>query len=888
MNFLKNIFLNPVSDFIYDVNSYVMSDEEHVKRNTIIQIVIATVAFILLVRVYPLGILQKHEYSKQQAFSVSKSDDLNGDAFTGSDKKLQTVYFFKEHIYQITLYLDCIISSDEENTQKIWFRIYDETFSCIYDEEYNCRKIAKDGYLKAQADMDVEPGKAYYYEIIVPEDTTAQIMLPVALRSELLQTENGTIYIDGIINDEVCLVADFDYSQPLSLFAIIFYYILIILAAIALYLLIMWAISYLDERFDENDLFIKKKIRLGISILAGMSGFVVFIYSVILNKFGSPVLDRVFYTIAIVVGMVWLMSAIWFSVYYPKAKKVSRLSVDRKMSLIWRNYIQVVSFGFLFYALCQYTNADREYYHYTNTRWMLIFLAIAFLMTYSEKYFLNKFSYVWGLVSAAGSVLYCNQFIEDEKELMLARLTCGVVVAWGLLIINMFLRFKNPFKKFVLQNYSLKDFLSEYFKNNWIQLIYVTAWIVFSVLMYCYRFEKIWVFTATLPFVAIFFLRITEASKSRLFKNLTNGIILSFGLVTVFCLMHRPHHYWMLYRYGGIFHTVACTGMYLAVVLAAAVSKLYGRLKKDTGMSAFVQNCGEYFIISCIMAFIILTMSRTAFLTSTVIIVMVTVLTAFTYKKSVARILKETGILVVAAVLSFPLVFTSVRMIPALVNDPVRYDVEFQDDSFMICKGDPVDSDKYMTVQRFFMALFGRFSSESEDEQAQSLSGSSDLLVYNGNNFYDIELCNISDDLNGAAVNETELSDKKDISNGRFDIFRGYLSALEVKGHPKMSPEDDGVQIYAHAHNSYLQVAYNFGIIAGAVFLIICALSLLSSIILFYKNGYKYSSYLLPFSLIVAFGFISLTEWAFHPCIPAGFSFLIIQVPLIRGSVKRL
>lgn len=881
MNFLKNIFLNPVGDFIYDVNSYVMSDEGHVKRNTIIQIVIATIAFILLVRVYPLGMLQKHDYSKQQAFNVSARDELKGDAFTNKDKKLQTVYFSKEHLYKITLYLDCITASDEEKSQKVWFRIYDDTFSCIYDEEYSCKNIEQDGYLRATPDMDVEVNKTYYYEVIIPEGTTASFMLPVASRSALSQTENSTLYIDGIINDDVCLIADFDYSQPLSVFFVVLYYVLIGLAAIALYYVIMWAVSCFDERFAQNDLLIKKYIKLGFSVLAGVSGFVVFLYAVIFNKFGSPVLDRVFYLVAIIVGIGWLMVSVWFPVYYPKAKKISRLSVDRRNSLIWRNYIQILSFALLFYALCQYTNADREFYHYTNTRWMLIFLAIAFLMTYSEKYFLNKLSYIWVIFSCAGSFLYCNGFKTDEKELLLARLTCGVVVAWGLLIINILLKFKNPFKEIYFDGCSAKETVLEYFRHNWFSIVYTIMWIVFSILMYIYRFEKVWVFTATLPFIAMFFLRMTEAAKSRLLKNLANGILLSFGLVTFYCLMHRPHHYWMLYRYGGIFHTVACTGMYLSVVLAAAVSKLYGRLKRDTKMSAFVQNYCEYFIISCIIGFIVLTMSRTAFLTSTVIIFMVTVLTAFTYKKNAARIVKETGILVAAAVVSFPLVFTAVRMIPAIVNDPVRYDVEFQDDSFMICKGDPVNSDKYMTVQRFFMALFGRFSTESDDDQAMS---SSNLLVYNGNDW--IGMC-LNKAANDAISQGEEVSDENDISNGRFDIFMDYISELEAKGHPKMSPEDEEGAKYAHAHNSYLQTAYNFGIIAGAVFLIICAMSLFSSILLFYRDGYKYSSYLLPFALIVAFGFISLTEWAFHPCIPAGFSFLIVQIPLIRKGVKK-
>lgn len=99
----------------------------------------------------------------------------------------------------------------------------------------------------------------------------------------------------------------------------------------------------------------------------------------------------------------------------------------------------MVSFGLLFYALCQYANADRNYYHYTNTRWMLIFLAIAFLMNYHEKQFINTISAIWLIVGIIGSVFYCNPMRADEKELLLARLTCGVVLTWGFLLIAILL-----------------------------------------------------------------------------------------------------------------------------------------------------------------------------------------------------------------------------------------------------------------------------------------------------------------------------------------------------------------------------------------------------------------------------------------------------------------
>lgn len=93
---------------------------------------------------------------------------------------------------------------------------------------------------------------------------------------------------------------------------------------------------------------------------------------------------------------------------------------------------------------------------------------------------------------------------------------------------------------------------------------------------------------------------------------------------------------------------------------------------------------------------------------------------------------------------------------------------------------------------------------------------------------------------------------------------------------------EDGKE-HVHAHNSYLQVAYNFGMIAGVVFLVICAISLWRSIRLVMTQGETFGIYIVVFALIIVFGLISVTEWAFHPCIPAGFCFLLMQ-PLLIGT----
>lgn len=864
-----------ILDIIRQINPFSNSEQSrtHAVRNAVIQIIVATIAFILMMRVFPMGAVQNHIVSKQEAYDISGKVNLGGDIFTNNDKKLQTVYFANDHIRQITLYMKCTVSEDAEDPAAVLFRLYDDEFSCIYETEADSKKIQAQRYLAAVPDMDVEEGRPYYYEILVSGDDPSVYVLPTADRETLAQTENSTLYIDGIINDEVCLIADFEYTSPLTTAGIIAHYFLILTASLITYLLILVLVHVYDGYWSQDSERIGRYVRTGVAVLSILGMGALFVYAVILNRFGGEIWDRLFFAVGIVVSEAWLIGALWRMTRVIRPKKRSKLSARSKICLVWRNYIQTVSFGLLFYALCQYVNADRNFYHYTNTRWMLIFFAAALLMNYSEKLFVNKLSAVWLVLGAVGSVFYCSAAKGDENELLLARLTCGVVTAWGLLILNIILSQVRA-KKINIQSMVQKAW------EHRQQAVYIWLWGLFGILMYVYRYEKVWVFTATLPFAAYFFSTETQASESRFLRNFSNGILLSFAMVSVFCLHHRPHHYWMLYRYGGMFHTVACTGMYLAVVFGAALAKLYGKLKVRTSMVKFCY--GEYFVTACVAGFILLTMSRTAFLTTIVTVLAIVALTAVAYHKSAKRILSELGVLAAVIMISFPMVFSAVRIVPAVINDPVRYEIEFQDRSFMIYEGDPVDSDKYMTVRRFFSTLFGRFQTPADTNEAADTGltlWESGMFAYTGDDFAGLDMR--AADNQGSGFTEDQ-GTKTDISNGRFDIFKDYIKAIGLKGHPKMGPEGEDGAEYAHAHNSYLQVAYNFGLAAGVIFLILCALALWRSVRLFMEYGNKYSIFLVPFALTVVFGFVSLTEWAFHPCIPAGFSFILMQMFLMH------
>lgn len=829
-------------------------EPQNVKRNTVIQIVIAALTVLFLCILWTRADLHTHHWVKQQAFQPNK-ESITGETFAKEDKKLQTVYFTNDHIYQIKVYMDATIY---DNKDFVYFRLYDGNFSCIYSEDFGCNLIARDGFVKATPDLDVTPGQAYYYEIIVPEKATfwwmytVETILPTASTVALGLSENGPLYVDGIYRDDIALVADFDYGKAYSFWQWAGITLLILAFSCLLYFTCLW----IAEKMELYQSTIGKYGRLAVSVLTAGVVLVLLYFCLFQNLFGANTADKVVYGIGNLVGLIWILAAIWI----PRERKQHTGKND--MSRIWRNAIQIICFGCLFYAMSQYVNADIEYLHTNNTRWILIFMGIALLAGKPEKMLLHKLNGIWLAVASIGGVLYCLQ-AQDGQPLYLAKLTIAVVMIWGMVVIQLFRGFT---------------------KEIWIRLNkpYFFCWVAFILCTYVFRYEKTWVFTASLPFLAILLYNFSAEEKKCLLQNLAQGILFSFWMITFYALCHRPYHYWIYYRYNGIFHTVACTGLYLSVVIGAAIALVLGKWKnrkRITGVALY-----ELFTLVVAVNYVFFTMARTALLAVAVDMVLVMLLSVYGYKKSFLRMCQEGIILVLCMVLSFPFVYTVQRMVPAMVNKPEYHRIEDHDREFAIHEGEAWDSDKYMTIERFFEMFTGRVSVSRESAVVDE---NMDLLASLVTDH--IQVCMQAEETSEGTSEETSDAsfEKTDISNGRLDIFKLYLSKVSWKGNEGASLEDEAGELIAHAHNSYIMVAYNFGLVGGILFLLLCGWTFLLSIKFFIQKGKKTGVYLVPFSLIIIFGFTSLTEWCFHPCFPGGYVFLFM-IPLLmeKGYAK--
>jgi O-antigen ligase len=125
------------------------------------------------------------------------------------------------------------------------------------------------------------------------------------------------------------------------------------------------------------------------------------------------------------------------------------------------------------------------------------------------------------------------------------------------------------------------------------------------------------------------------------------------------------------------------------------------------------------------------------------------------------------------------------------------------------------------------------------------------------------------------------------ISNGRITIFKSYIQELNMWGHEEMGAMLPNGEIAVHAHNTYLQVAYDHGIVAGALFVIVLSAGLFCSIGYYRKNRDKEPLSLMTCGVIIGFAVAGISEWVFQYGNPMTVALMLALAPLTYKVYER-
>ena len=745
------------------------------------------------------------------------------------------------------------------------FVLYDAQMNIIMQQVIDTKDMKElPGFCTVQVNIDTEVGREYYF-LVQGMDVPFRVAYENTADADNIYI--GTLYYGNVEDTEHCMDAAYEYEMPLRKGRTLVCDLLLILAGVI--------VTYLTGRYygrrpEKNILVtVDQTVKAVCNPLIVILGLAAFIAVWPCRLFTTNTVCIVFYEASIILAALILL----YAVNHDRTGCATDRTVIDILAKDWQNYLQSVFFAYAIWACCNYMNGLYEIHHIVAYRQMLIFFALAVLVTYKGKDIFNIVNLVY--VAAAAIIGYryyadAAAALEDpeELELLTLKLTVWAGIAAGLVIIGT-IRF--------LVRRQIRD----------ISLWYFILVAVFFALIIIYRNTRGWPIYLVCCY-GLFYLNMAAwDKKAGLLKNICNGILLNFIAMVVYCLLHRPYMFFQYYRYPFIFHTVTMSAVYLALVVCAALVKFMDAYRRRPRLASVYK---ELIVLGVSSVYLLLTLSRTGYLAIVVTAMIVIPTMCFSLKNRWRSMLQSIGMIILAAVVCFPVTFTAQRMIPAVTARPIMFEIE--ELPVEIVHGRDMDSYYYITLQRFIQVFQMKILGIPEEESLRAIYMVSDAKdVIQGNPLLmeteEILLASAED----VAVDiETPEEPEGDDSytNGRLEIFRVYYSNLNKNGHDDMGIMEPDGHFNVHAHNIYLQVAYDHGIYVGIVFIILGAGTLVQAAVYFHRCKDDRECAALPLALLILFAVAGLTEWIFHPCSPIAYCFLMTLAPLLFDRRKNV
>lgn len=829
---------------------------QNVKLSKAISYVVIVLAALLFLAVWPMGILKQTYVSKSNEIMAMESDPVNVEhnvtqMFVGEGGELSAV--------------DLYVCNDMRG-ETITFRLYDSSYTEIYNKFHVVKENQEfPGFVHIPVGYDLIKNQEYYFTL---EGLSADMTVAYEERETSTSIVNGFMSYAGIEIQRYNVIIRYEYSNPFAWWQVLLFGVGI--AAVTAGLL--WGIKQLfEKKIADRDVKVHNVFRAVLNPVVVLAGIILCLMIFPGRVFGTGIVNYAFLGGSIVLLTVILLYIINF-------KRIGdALLVDtEQLKSKLPGYLQSFCIAMALWYCCEYMNGLYDIHHYYSIRRMLIWFLLGIVCTYSKKELLKVWNIVYLVIAGIASYFYAKPYLDLEEEGGLYELDAYIMVIGGLVLVLLI----TNMIRLLLKKETLSKKLS---------IPYVLLFVLLLGMMIAFRNTRDWVVVMVVIF-AMFYLRMWFWNKSdQILTIVGNGILLNFIFMVCYSLVHRPYNRYFFYRYGLGFHTVTVTGVYLSLILSAAIVKF---LKKYHGSKRLIDTWPELILLSVANVYLLLTLTRTGYLASIVMEVVIIVLYSLITGREKWRTLGTCfGTIIVMIGLAFPIVFTVTRIAPAISNDPVYTDVELL--GYQVMKGTPADSELYIDIQ-YFMGKAGikMFGIGEEESSSNKIESKATQTLYLCQTLWD----EMRKQLNPDAVfvvndklllasNTDEIEDVNsldNISNGRIAIFKDYIAEWNLTGHEDMGfPASFGGE-HAHAHNVYLQVIHDHGLITGIIFILFGVISFIIAMIRFVKE--KDLSDMLTVTVILTFAVAGLTEWNFHLCNPFGISLFMVITPLLFKS----
>lgn len=339
---------------------------------------------------------------------------------------------------------------------------------------------------------------------------------------------------------------------------------------------------------------------------------------------------------------------------------------------------------------------------------------------------------------------------------------------------------------------------------------------VLSVIMLVSRRHELWPLWYFVMFGAFYFIPFSKQEKKDMWDAMANGVIVGFFILQIFAYGFRPYDE---VRYVGAFENCNMNALMYTVTYAMLLYKLHDLLwagsEPESGRGGRKKwlPAAFYFVLAAgVVDFILFTMTRTAILSVGLLTLLFLLYEAVLIRKvKFVRLFAVCVSSLLCVLLLFPCVYLTIRYLPTVMHHPIWWGAEYSPDK--VHSFDPYDSAKYVSLEEFCEAAFGR-------------------LYYTI--FLPPEALIPIEHTVAAVAQLTAVPDTIEISNVtkaqdsytyRKVIYEQYFSNLNWVGHTSEEGEFPITSNYysRHAHNIFLQVSFFHGIPAGVCLVVLLA-----------------------------------------------------------------
>ena len=803
---------------------------EEIKKNTIWKMAVITIVIVLSLLIYPFGVF-RHYASYQYDESAQR---FYSEPVTMEEIVLQQ--FIPSHSVIDKIDMEAVASDvAADGTDRLFATVYDDQFNIVYQEVLDFKDVMLDrGCIEICPEMNFTVGATYYIGINVHFDSTHELRVAYKQMDEKDAAQMGYLFYAGNWIPETCACMNIYYEQPLSAVETVVSIVLVLILGIVVYILGIKVIRFAED---------KNQARKILAISFGAVGSCIvgaaFYYSCILKIFSFVRLDVLFYAASCAMLEALL---IYSCIRYSKFRGKSPLLREKS----WIAYLKLALLVLTLWGCIRYIDNDGQWIQDQGRNLVIIFLGLYVLLSLpGTNPVRKKYNWIYLVLSIPAGVVYAVLTGQAEHALANQLLLMAGFVIWGLNILNTITYYfgANRLDR-------LKANGKDIFKR--ISPILAVSGMVLAISMLIFSYGKIWSYMMVIMLATFFVQDYSREERREHVNRCGNAVLIHFGIMALLCVLFRPIWAYRFVRYPMWFYTVACTGMYLVLVEAVAITKLFMKMKKT--QTVFRDCVYEWVLNGLVWGFLFLSIARTALTAMLFMILVVLVGTILVFRPRIRQYMKTIPAILLTGLLSVVLVYSLVRCVPSVIALPYQIG-SYENDISEPRIGEKANSRFYLNAENMLRSFGDRFGisipipesllETGMDELGGNESEEQTMLVLSG---YDEQ--------------------PEDMSNGRLDVYKEYLQHIHFYGHESMNEDGDYQMGQAHAHNSFLQVAFDYGILAGISLVVICLAIVIICVVRIIRNQDRSPAIWL--SLLITVGFIgaSLTELVYNINIP--------------------